>query len=99
MHFGGCPSGLVLAAGGSRRCRHRRPSDWGGASDSPWTTGRWAWGRVRFAVREHVFRQDTPMGSIMVLVWEGVDQSEVGELMGDMLANPGATTSATSART
>lgn len=38
--------------------------------------------------KEHVFRQETPMGPIMVLVWEGVDQSEVGKLMGDMLANP-----------
>jgi len=38
--------------------------------------------------KEHVFRQDTPMGPIMVLVWEGVDHSEVTKLMGDMLANP-----------
>ena len=38
--------------------------------------------------KEHVFRQETLMGPIMVLVWEGVDQNEVGKLMGDMLTNP-----------
>lgn len=38
--------------------------------------------------KEHVFRQETPMGPIMVLVWEGVDQSAVGKLLGDILANP-----------
>jgi len=38
--------------------------------------------------REHVYRQDTPAGAIMVLVWEGIDQSEIPERMGKMIENP-----------
>ena len=38
--------------------------------------------------REHIRVQPTPMGDLMVLVWEGVDQEQVGELMGDLLQNP-----------
>ena len=38
--------------------------------------------------KEHVFRQDTPMGVIMVLVWEGVAQADLGKLMGEMIASP-----------
>lgn len=38
--------------------------------------------------REHVRVQPTPDGAVVVLVWEGVDQERVGELMGEMLQNP-----------
>jgi hypothetical protein len=38
--------------------------------------------------REHLRVQPTPAGHMLVLVWEGVDQDTVGELMGDMLQNP-----------
>jgi hypothetical protein len=39
--------------------------------------------------REHIRVQPTPDGGhLMVLVWEGVDQEQVGELMGDLLQNP-----------
>lgn len=38
--------------------------------------------------REHLRMQPTPAGHVMVLVWEGVDQEKVGELMGGMLQNP-----------
>jgi hypothetical protein len=37
---------------------------------------------------EHVFHQQTPMGDLAVLVWEGVDPEELGRLFGTMLANP-----------
>jgi hypothetical protein len=38
--------------------------------------------------REHIRVQPTPDGLVMVLVWEGVDQDQVGEVMGEMLQNP-----------
>jgi hypothetical protein len=38
--------------------------------------------------REHLYTQATPAGHLMVLVWEGVDQDRVGELMSDMVQNP-----------
>jgi hypothetical protein len=38
--------------------------------------------------REHIRVQPSPAGHLVVLVWEGVDQERVGELMGDMLQNP-----------
>jgi len=38
--------------------------------------------------REHIFTQSAPEGDVMVLVWEGVDQGRVGELMADILQNP-----------
>jgi hypothetical protein len=38
--------------------------------------------------REHVHHQATPAGDVMVLVWEGVEQDRVPELMGDMVQNP-----------
>lgn len=37
---------------------------------------------------EHVFRQQTPMGDLMVLVWEGVDPEQLGQHFGSMLLNP-----------
>jgi hypothetical protein len=37
---------------------------------------------------EHVFHQPTPMGDLMVLVWEGLDQDGMGQLLGSMLQNP-----------
>jgi hypothetical protein len=37
---------------------------------------------------EHVFRQQTPMGDLIVLVWEGVDPENLGQHFGDMLQNP-----------
>lgn len=38
--------------------------------------------------REHVHHQATPVGDVMVLVWEGVEQDRVDELLGDMVQNP-----------
>jgi hypothetical protein len=38
--------------------------------------------------REHIRVQPTPDGLMMVLVWEGVDQERVGEVMGEILQNP-----------
>jgi hypothetical protein len=38
--------------------------------------------------REHAFSQATPAGDVMVLVWEGVEQDRVAELLGDMVQNP-----------
>jgi hypothetical protein len=38
--------------------------------------------------RENVFHQATPTGDVMVLVWEGVDQDRVAELLADMVQNP-----------
>lgn len=38
--------------------------------------------------REYLRVQPTPQGDLLVLVWEGVDQERVAELMGDMLQNP-----------
>jgi len=37
---------------------------------------------------EHVFHQQTPMGDLMVLVWEGVDPAQLGQHFGSMLQNP-----------
>ena len=37
---------------------------------------------------EYVFHQPTPMGDLMVLVWEGVDQDQMSQLFADMLQNP-----------
>jgi hypothetical protein len=38
--------------------------------------------------REHVHYQPTPMGDLMVLVWEGVDQDRLPALFADLLQNP-----------
>lgn len=38
--------------------------------------------------REHAFTQSTPMGDIMVLVWEGIEQDEVGKKMMSMMEEP-----------
>lgn len=37
---------------------------------------------------EHAFLQRTPMGDLMVLVWEGVDPGQMSQHFGDMLQNP-----------
>ena len=37
---------------------------------------------------EHVFHQQTPMGDLMVLIWEGVDPDELGQHFANMLQNP-----------
>ncbi|SER94348.1 hypothetical protein SAMN05216199_1519 [Pedococcus cremeus] len=37
---------------------------------------------------ERAYVQPTPMGDLMVLVWEGVDQAEMNERFGDMVQNP-----------
>ena len=37
---------------------------------------------------EHVAHQPTPMGDLMVLVWEGVDQDQMAQLFAGMLQNP-----------
>jgi hypothetical protein len=38
--------------------------------------------------REHIFHQSTPAGDLMVLVHEGVTQSEVADKLGSMMQNP-----------
>ncbi len=37
---------------------------------------------------ETLFHQQTPMGDLMVLVWDGVDPAQLGAHFGDMLQNP-----------
>lgn len=37
---------------------------------------------------EHAFHQQTPMGDLMVLVWEGVDPDGLGQGFAGMLQNP-----------
>ena len=37
---------------------------------------------------EHIFHQPTPMGDLMVLVWEGVDPTAAAAHMGSMLESP-----------
>jgi hypothetical protein len=37
---------------------------------------------------ETIFVQQTPMGDLMVLVWDGVDPEQLGAHFGSMLADP-----------
>jgi hypothetical protein len=37
---------------------------------------------------ETIFHQESPMGDLMVLVWEGVDPEELAAHFGSMLQNP-----------
>jgi hypothetical protein len=37
---------------------------------------------------EHIFHQQTPMGDLVVLIWEGVDPEQLGQHFGNMLQNP-----------
>ena len=39
-------------------------------------------------ITEHVFHQQTPMGDLAVLVWEGVDPEQLGSHMADLMQNP-----------
>jgi hypothetical protein len=38
--------------------------------------------------QETAFRQETPMGDLMVLVWDGVDPEQMAAHFGSMLQNP-----------
>lgn len=38
--------------------------------------------------REHIHHQNSRAGDVMVLVWEGVGQSELAGAMGDFVQNP-----------
>jgi hypothetical protein len=38
--------------------------------------------------KETIFRQPTPMGDLMVLVWDGVDPDQLAAHFGSMLQNP-----------
>ena len=38
--------------------------------------------------REHIRHQASPVGDVMVVVWEGVDQDRVAPLLADLLQNP-----------
>ena len=38
--------------------------------------------------REHIRHQASPAGDAMVLVWEGVEQDRVPELLADLVQNP-----------
>lgn len=37
---------------------------------------------------EHVFHQQTPMGDLAVLVWEGVDPEQLGAHLADLMQHP-----------
>ena len=37
---------------------------------------------------ERAFVQQTPMGALMVIVWEGVDQPAMNDFFADMMQNP-----------
>ena len=69
-----------------------KPDDWRAWVDSAATGERAEAHRQmlrRLGIkREHVHHQATPAGDVMVLVWEGVEQDRVPELMGDMVQNP-----------
>ena len=38
--------------------------------------------------REHIRHQASPAGDVMVLVWEGVEQDRVAELLAGLVQNP-----------
>jgi hypothetical protein len=38
--------------------------------------------------REHIFHQKAPAADVMVLVWEGVDQEQAAEGMGELIKKP-----------
>ena len=38
--------------------------------------------------RERVVHQETPMGDVMILIWEGVDQDRMLGILGESMANP-----------
>jgi len=38
--------------------------------------------------REHIFHQKAPAADVMVLVWEGVDQEQTTEGMGELIQKP-----------
>jgi hypothetical protein len=38
--------------------------------------------------REHIFHQKTPDADVMVLIWEGVNQHEAAEGMGELMMSP-----------
>ena len=38
--------------------------------------------------REHIFHQKAPTADVMVLVWEGVDQEQAAEGMGELIQKP-----------
>jgi hypothetical protein len=38
--------------------------------------------------REHIFHQGTPDADVMVLVWEGIDQAQAAEVMGELIQKP-----------
>jgi len=38
--------------------------------------------------REHIFHQKAPAAEVMVLVWEGVDQEQAAEGMGELIKKP-----------
>jgi hypothetical protein len=40
------------------------------------------------ATREHIFKQSTPDGAMMILVWEGVEQEHADQHLADMVQYP-----------
>jgi hypothetical protein len=38
--------------------------------------------------REHIFHQKAPAADVMVLVWEGIDQEQAAEGMGELIQKP-----------
>ena len=69
-----------------------KPDEWRGWIDSV-DSGERADAHRQFlrrlgVKREHVRYQASPAGDVMVLIWEGVEQDRVPELMADLVQNP-----------
>jgi hypothetical protein len=69
-----------------------KPDEWRAWADSI-TGGERSDAHRRFlrrlgAKREHIRYQASPAGDIMVLVWEGVEQDRLPDLMADFAQNP-----------
>jgi hypothetical protein len=44
--------------------------------------------RRQGVTRENIFLQPTPMGDLMILVWEGVDAKQMSDSMAELMQNP-----------
>ena len=69
-----------------------KPDEWRAFADSI-TSGERADAHRQFlrrlgVKREHVRYQASPAGDLVVLIWEGVEQDRLPELMADFVQNP-----------
>ena len=44
--------------------------------------------RSHGVTREHILHQATPMGDVAILIWEGMDQRGMEEVLGGIMTNP-----------